>query len=74
MAREHDLAAQRLQLAFELYEAGEAMMRAKLRRQHPDASERDIEALLVAWLRERPGAEHGDCVGTPVPWPRPATD
>jgi hypothetical protein len=22
--------------------------------------------LLLAWLRERPGAEHGDCVGRAV--------
>jgi hypothetical protein len=28
--------------------------------------------MLVAWLRDRPGAEHGDAAGRPIPWPRPS--
>ena len=39
------------------------MMRAKLRRQHPDYSEAEVEQALEAWLLTRPGAEHGDGVG-----------
>jgi hypothetical protein len=65
-------AAARLRLALELFEAGEAIKRAQLAREHPGASDAEIEALVVAWLRERPGAEHGDAEGRPVPWPRPA--
>ena len=42
-------------LAFELFELGEAMKRAQLRREDPEASDAEIEARLVAWLRERPG-------------------
>jgi len=47
------------------------MMRQNLRRRYPDASEQEIKARLAQWLRERPGAEYGDCEGRPVPWPRP---
>jgi hypothetical protein len=64
-------AGERLRLALELYEAGEQMMRARLRREHPDASDDEIEARLVAWLRDRPGATYGDGDGHPVPFPPP---
>jgi hypothetical protein len=64
-------AATRLRLALDLFEAGEAMKRAQLRREHPEAPEAEIESLLLAWLRERPGAEHGDAAGRPIAWPRP---
>jgi len=64
-------AAARLRLALELFEAGEGLVRARLRREHPLANDADIEARLIAWLRERPGAEHGDAAGRPVTWPRP---
>ena len=63
-------AAERLRLAIEMFAAGEAMMRQKLRREHPDETDAEIEARLVAWLQERPGAEAGDAVGHPVAWPR----
>ena len=65
-------AAARLRLAFELFEFGESMKREQLRREHPDESDAEIEARLVAWLHDRPGAEFGDATGVPVPWPRPA--
>lgn len=70
MALDHAAAARRLQVALDLFEAGVAMMRQKLRREHPDWSEAEVEARLSAWLQERPGAEHGDAAGRPVPWPR----
>jgi hypothetical protein len=60
----------RLRLAFDLFAAGEALMRQNLRRFYPDASDQEIEARLAAWLQERPGAEHGDTDGRLVPWPR----
>lgn len=57
--------AERLRIALDLHDAGVEMMRQNLRRRHPGASDQEIERLLLAWLRERPGAEHGDAVGRP---------
>jgi len=48
---------------------GESMRRAQLRREHPDATDEEIEAMLVAWLETRPGAEHGDGWGRSIAWP-----
>lgn len=56
-------------MAADLFEAGVALRRQQLRREHPDLPPPQIEALVVLWLRERPGAEHGDVVGRPLPWP-----
>jgi hypothetical protein len=61
--------AARLRTAFELCALGESMRRARLRREHPNATDDEIEAMLVAWLETRPGAEHGDAWGRPVTWP-----
>ena len=63
-------AAKRLNLCFDMFEFGTEMMRQKLRRENPDAGEEEIRSLYVAWLHERPGAEHGDGDGRPVSWPR----
>jgi hypothetical protein len=69
---EHPLSpVERLHLAFELFEAGRDMMRAKLRREHPDATEEEIERRLAEWVSTRPGAEHGDAVGRVLPWREP---
>jgi hypothetical protein len=70
-AQSHDRLAEKLRLTLDLYEAGEDMVRAKLRRQHPDASAEEIEAMIERWLMERPGAELGDALGHPRPWPPP---
>ena len=59
-------AAERLRTTLALFEAGVEMMRQNLRRQFPDADESEIRERLTAWLRHRPGAEYGDCVGRPV--------
>jgi lauroyl/myristoyl acyltransferase len=64
------LASRRFRTALDLFEAGVEMMRQNLRRRYPEASEAEIKSLLGQWLRERPGAEYGDCEGRPVPWPR----
>ena len=61
--------ALRLRTALDLYSLGESIRRAQLRREHPDATDAEIETLLVAWLEERPGAEHGDSWGRPIAWP-----
>jgi hypothetical protein len=65
-----DTAARRLRLALDLSELGEAMLRQRLRRKHPGATPDEIEAHVIAWRSRRPGAEQGDAVGRPVPWPR----
>lgn len=59
----------RLRLALEVFESGVDLMRQNLRRERPAASDTEIEAALVQWLRTRPGAEHGDAPGRPRPVP-----
>ena len=58
-------AAERLRLALEMYELGEDMQRARLRRQHPSATEAEIESGIQEWLLSRPDAPFGDAVGRP---------
>lgn len=53
----------RVQAAFDLNEMAEAMMRQNLRRRFPGESEEEIELRVLAWLQDRPGAEHGDAGG-----------
>jgi hypothetical protein len=67
---DHEAAAARLRLAFDLFEAGVEMMRQTLRREHPDWTEPQIQARVAEWLRQRPGAEFGDAEGRPGTWPR----
>jgi len=55
----------RMELAFDLYEAAEEIMRQNLRRRNPGASEEEIEEGIREWLRRRPGAELGDAEGRP---------
>jgi Rv0078B-related antitoxin len=50
----------------DLFETGLELMRQNLRREHPDASEDEIDGRLQDWLHHRPGAEAGDCAGRPV--------
>lgn len=68
-----ETAAAKLRTAFDLFTAGERMMRQNLRRRHPEAADTEIEEMLWAWLMRRPGAEYGDGVGRPVTWPRKAS-
>lgn len=65
-----DLIAKRFQTALALFELGEAMLRQKLKRKYPHATEAEIDFQVREWLERRPGAEHGDGVGRPVAWPR----
>jgi Rv0078B-related antitoxin len=62
--------ARKLKTTFDLQRFGIAMMRQNLVRRHPGESDAEIDARLRAWLRRRPGAEHGDAVGRPGSWPR----
>ena len=59
-------AARNFRLTLDLFDTGVRLMRQNLRRSHPQANEQEIDRRLRAWLRERPGAEHGDCPGRPV--------
>jgi hypothetical protein len=47
-------------VAADLWEAGVAIRRQSIRREHPQASETDISRLVGDWLQQRPGAEAGD--------------
>ena len=58
--------AEKLEIALELFESGVAMMRENLKRQHPSESHAQIEERLRQWIRHRPGAEDGDCVGRKI--------
>jgi hypothetical protein len=64
-----EILAERLRAALDLCELGESLRRMQLRREHPRATDAEIEALLVAWLHTRPGAEQGDAWGRPIAWP-----
>ena len=68
-ATERELIVRRFQLTLALFELGEAMMRQRLRRQTPDATEAEIDRKVEEWLQRRPGAETGDCPGRRRPWP-----
>lgn len=46
--------AAKLRLAFDLFQAGEDLMRMNLKRRFPEASDDEIERKLVAWLMYRP--------------------
>ncbi|MCM3878242.1 MAG: hypothetical protein NEA02_17725 [Thermoanaerobaculia bacterium] len=69
-APHHPTPGENLGLTFELIEFAEAMLRQRLRRDHPAASEGDIDAMVGSWYAERPGAELGDAKGVPGTWPR----
>ncbi len=58
--------AEKLRIALELVEVGAELMRERLRREDPGATDAEIHRRLVAWFRTRPGAEHGDAPGRPI--------
>jgi hypothetical protein len=71
MEKDPSAVAERFQMTLALFALGESMLRQKLRRTRPDAGEEEIDRLVREWVERRPGAEHGDAEGHPVPWPRP---
>jgi hypothetical protein len=58
-------AADRLRLALDMYELGENMQRARLRRQRPQATDMEIESAVDQWLSSRSDAPIGDAAGRP---------
>jgi hypothetical protein len=65
-ATDQEAMRERIRQAFGLFDAGVSLMRARLRRDHPEADPAEIERLLRDWLATRPGAEHGDASGRPI--------
>jgi hypothetical protein len=59
-----------LEIAFELTALGARIRAERHRREHPGASDAEMEAVVGAWLQARPGAPFGDSEGRPVPFPR----
>ena len=49
-----DILLKKFYLTLELHEAGKDMMRQNLRRKYPEARDEDIQAQILAWLRNRP--------------------
>ena len=49
-----ELLLKKFYLTFDLHRAGKDMMRQNLRRKYPEATEEEIQAKLLAWLRNRP--------------------
>jgi hypothetical protein len=47
--------AQRFRLALDMAEAGIELYRQRMRREHPDADDEEIEAEVQGWLMRRPG-------------------
>lgn len=57
-------------IAIELLELALQMRGERHRREHPDASEEEVAAVVHAWKVDRPGAPFGDAEGRSVSWPR----
>lgn len=58
--------AARLRSTLDLMTAGTALMRQRMRREHPELSSEEVEARVRGWLRARPADAPGRLVG----WPR----
>jgi Rv0078B-related antitoxin len=63
-------ASDRFRTALDMFEFGEAMVRQRATREHPTWTAEQVSEHVRAWLETRPGAEHGDAVGSPGRWPR----
>ncbi len=53
----------RLRFALDLFEAACELLRRRIRRENPSISDEEIESLVADWIRDRPGAPHGDAPG-----------
>ena len=59
----------RMQAALDLFDIGEKMLRQRLRRERPRATDAEIEEAVTVWRTARPGAEFGDAPGRLRQWP-----
>jgi hypothetical protein len=53
----------RLRFALDLFEAACDLYKRRIRREHPSISGEEMDALVAAWIRDRPGAPYGDAAG-----------
>ena len=51
---------ERFRTTVDLWATGVTLRRQTIRRNRPEASAEEVDALLNQWLQERPGAERGD--------------
>lgn len=61
--RERARCAERLRAALHLFEVGVDLKRCQLRREHPEAPDRELERLLGEWMIRRPGEPDGAALG-----------
>jgi Rv0078B-related antitoxin len=59
-----------VQVALGLLDLALKMRAERHRREHPEASDDEVEAVVQAWLHDRPGAPNGDGPGRLIEWPR----
>ena len=62
-------ARDRMRVAFDLYALAEEMVRARVLRERPGATEAEVEAAVVAWAGDRSCAPDGDAPGLVRRWP-----
>jgi hypothetical protein len=69
MANDHrGGAADRIELALDLFDFGEEMFRQSLRRSELGITPADVDRRVAEWLRVRTGAAGGDGVGRVRSW------
>ncbi|MGH8958630.1 MAG: hypothetical protein ACRDVK_08130 [Acidimicrobiia bacterium] len=59
-----------LKIALDLTELGAELRAQRHRREHPDATEAEVQQVVAEWFAARPNAPEGDGVGRTVPWSR----
>ena len=59
-----------LRTALDLLDLGARLRAQRHRREHPSATDLDVQRVVDAWLMDRRRAPLGDGEGRPVPWPR----
>lgn len=57
-----------MKAALDLFDLGERMLRQRFGREHPDATDAEIEAAVAVWRTTRPGAVWGDAPGPRREW------
>lgn len=55
--------ASKMAAAFELFDVAVHLRAERHRRENPEATEAEVDAVVQAWLLDRPGAPDGDAPG-----------